>query len=199
MRRAIRLFILRRGGCGRRAKSVLAPTASFHQMTSVRLDTQPLDVSVDGSCINQHDKVVRMAGVGVFFGHENRHNVSMPLAGAKQTNARAELEALTRAIEIANQHYPVRPLTVYSDCSYALLEGQRVLDWTLKKNTAYFLKAASTRTNGDILVRLERAVITRKTTLKFVKVKAHSGDVGNEAANDLAQRAARIASAQRKK
>ena len=162
-------------------------------MTSPKLDSAPLAVHTDGSCINQHDKVARMAGVGVFFGQGNPHNVSLPLLGAKQTNARAELEAMVLALELANKHYPLRPLAVYSDCSYVILEGQRVLDFATKKNTDYFKKDTSRRLNGDILMRLERAVLTRKTSLQFHKVKAHSGNYGNEAANDLAQRAARAA------
>lgn len=145
---------------------------------------EPLIAHTDGSCIFQHDPKRRMAGVGVFFGTGHADNLSEPLLGDQQDSPRAELQGAVRALERARR-YPYRPLTINCDCYYVVLEGRRALG--LER------PIKGTRPNNDLLDRLARLVTTRQARVEFKHVKGHSTDFGNNAANDLAQKAARAA------
>ena len=138
----------------------------------------------DGACKHQADAVRRMAGIGVWFGHEHPHNVSEPLLGDKQTSARAELAAIVRTIEQAEKIDGVLPLTIFSDSSYAVLELNRILH----PRDLKVIKGE--RLNGDLLKALARLVLVRKAPVRVVKVKGHSTDAGNRAADQLASAAA---------
>lgn len=128
-----------------------------------------------------------MAGVGVFFALDHKHNVSEPLAGDKQTSARAELAAVVRALEQAEKIDGTLPLLIRSDNKYAILETNRILR---PKEHAVI---RGERLNGDLLKQLARLLLLRKASVKIEWVKGHSGAEGNESADGLARRAAEAA------
>jgi ribonuclease HI len=150
-----------------------------------------LVVDTDGSCIDQANIVRRMAGIGVFFGHEHKHNVSEPLLGDKQTSARAELAAVVRALEQAEKIDGARPLLIRCDNKYAILETNRILE--PKKHKAIH----GERLNGDLLKQLARLIMLRKAPVTIEWVQGHSGAQGNESADGLARWAAEAAYARR--
>jgi len=134
-------------------------------------------------------------------------NVSEALSGARQTNQRAELTAVQRALELSPRD---RPLTIYSDSSYAIncvtiwFQKWRKNDW----------KTASNKTveNKDLVEKIlslleEREQISNKygsgnggakgrARVEFVWVKGHKDDAGNNAADRLAVAGAREAKEQ---
>ena len=75
-----------------------------------------LTIYTDGSSLRNGAAGAR-AGVGVYFGPGDSKNVSEALSGTRQTNQRAELTAVLRAIDIAPRH---RAITIYTDSRYAI-------------------------------------------------------------------------------
>ena len=55
-------------------------------------------IYTDGSCINNGKKNAK-AGIGVYFGKDDKRNISKRIKG-KQTNNIAELKAILKAIKI---------------------------------------------------------------------------------------------------
>ena len=107
------------------------------------------------------------SGIGVLllFGkHEKEISRHIGIA----TNNIAELEAIkTGLLELKNTDLPVR---VFTDSSYAY--GILVLGWKARKNQA--------------LIRSIKERISKFKDLKFIKVKGHAGNEGNERADLLA-------------
>ncbi|PWW76737.1 ribonuclease H-like protein, partial [Tuber magnatum] len=75
-----------------------------------------LRIYTDGSALH-NGKPSAIAGVGVWFGDKDSRNISEPLPGPRQTNARAELTAILRAINVAPMH---REVAIYTDSEYAI-------------------------------------------------------------------------------
>lgn len=111
-------------------------------------------------------------------------NVSEPLKGSRQTNQRAELTAILRAIDIAPRH---RDVTIYTDSRYAIdcvtvwFVNWRRNNWMTKDN-----KPVENRDLVEaILVKIEERNELKVKTL-FQWIKGHNRDPGNEAADQLA-------------
>lgn len=111
-------------------------------------------------------------------------NVSEALKGSKQTNQRAELTAISRALDIAPRH---RDVTIYTDSMYAI---NSVTEWyrNWEKN-GYLNSSRKPVENKDIVIDIrekieERETLQRKTL--FVWVKGHSNNPGNIEADKLA-------------
>ncbi|TPX57089.1 hypothetical protein SpCBS45565_g08270 [Spizellomyces sp. 'palustris'] len=145
------------------------------------LDTLPvLPIYTDGSCLSNGSERAR-AGYGIYFGPSHPFNTSARLPGPIQTNNRAELLAVIRAIEIAppNMH-----LVVHSDSMYMKqgieqwMTGWKKRRWKTFKGTDVL--------NKDLWVRLEEARegYRGRVTLKYVR--GHAGVLGNEQADRLA-------------
>jgi ribonuclease HI len=83
-------------------------TISSPRQISLQSTTVPIGytgsttvVYTDGSCLsNGKGDGVAVAGIGVFFGDGDVRNLAEPLAGARQTNQRAEITAAIRALEL---------------------------------------------------------------------------------------------------
>ena len=140
-------------------------------------------------------------------------NVSEALQGARQTNQRAELMAILRALELSPRD---RPITIYSDSSYAI---NCVTKWYQKWRDNGWLNAAKKPVeNKDLVEKVlgmleERERISKKyargrsdgiagdrvgsskgrSRVEFVWVKGHKDDPGNIAADGLAVAGAREA------
>ncbi|KAK4542734.1 hypothetical protein LTR36_006306 [Oleoguttula mirabilis] len=76
----------------------------------------PIRIYTDGSSLanGQHNAI---GGVGVYFGPGDKRNISEALAGSRQTNQRAELTAIARALEVAPRD---RKIILLSDSNYAI-------------------------------------------------------------------------------
>jgi hypothetical protein len=71
-------------------------------------------IYTDGAC-SSNGQAKAYAGYGVYFGENHPLNISEPLIGPIQTNNRAEMMAVIRALEI----YPFEGrVIVYSDSKY---------------------------------------------------------------------------------
>lgn len=139
--------------------------------TSVTQQPLPIqivtEVYTDGGCRDNGTLYAR-AGVGVYFG-ENRRNISIPLPGKKQSNNRAELLAAILGVIGVDDH---AKSVVYTDSKYVIDAFQGPVP-------------KSTTANRDLIIILMAAKDMRPNT-KLVHVKAHNGNVGNEAADKLA-------------
>ncbi|OQE26508.1 hypothetical protein PENSTE_c005G04028 [Penicillium steckii] len=142
-----------------------------------------LRIYTDGSSL-RNGTALASAGVGVFFGPGDSRNVSEPLKGNRQTNQRAELTAILRAIDIAPRH---RDVTVVTDSRYAI---DCVTVWYKNwQRNNWVTKDGKPVENKDlvesILVNIEERKQLKVKTL-FEWVKGHAKDPGNEAADRLA-------------
>ncbi|KAF4556765.1 Caulimovirus viroplasmin-like protein [Elsinoe fawcettii] len=150
-----------------------------------------------------------IAGVGVYFGPGDKRNIAEPLAGPRQTNQRAELTAILRALELSPRD---RPVTILSDSNYAIncvtkwFQNWRSNGWRNSNNKPV--------ENKDLIEKIlqyveererisnmygagddgDEAQETSKTKswkkgrarVHFVWVKGHANEPGNVAADALA-------------
>jgi ribonuclease HI len=111
-------------------------------------------------------------------------NVSEALKGLKQTNQRAELTAILRALDIAPRH---REVTIYTDSMYAI---DCVTNWyrNWRRNNWLNSKGKPVE-NKDLVVEIRDKIEEREGFKKgtfFVWVKGHQDNPGNVAADKLA-------------
>ena len=111
-------------------------------------------------------------------------NVSEALKGSRQTNQRAELTAVSRALDIAPRH---RPVTIYTDSKYAI---DCVENWYIKWRQNGWVNAKGKPVENKDLISDVRERIEEREMLGvatwFVWVKGHASDLGNIAADRLA-------------
>ncbi|KAJ2579480.1 hypothetical protein IWW49_006615, partial [Coemansia sp. RSA 1797] len=123
-----------------------------------------------------------VAGIGVYFGPDDVRNISEPLVGGRQTNQRAELMAIRRAIESVPKSR--KTLCICTDSKYSI----RCLKvWYKKwvKNNWVGSTGASVE-NRDIIEPTLELIRARKGRVSFIHVRGHAGIPGNEAADKLA-------------
>ena len=147
-------------------------------------------IYTDGSAKNNGKRSAR-AGVGVWFGPDDSRNISEPLVGPEQTNNRAELTAILRALE-AMSNRRNEPITIVSDSQYSI---RCVSVWihAWKKNHWKTSKKQDVK-NKDLIVRIDD-LMSRFTHLQYRYVKAHTNkddqhSVGNRWADQLAEEGA---------
>ena len=121
---------------------------------------------------------------------ETRRNVSEGLRGT-QTNNRAELTAILRALDIAPRH---RDVLIYSDSKYSI-DCVTVWFTNWRKNNWQTSKKKNVE-NKDLIESIltkieERNLLRVKTTFEWVR--GHNKNAGNEAADGLASAGARNA------
>lgn len=143
-----------------------------------------LEIWTDGAS-RGNGKAGAVAGVGVFFGKDDPRNISEPLPGMPQTNQRAELSAIMRALQTVpiTQH-----VLIYSDSKYSI---SCVTEWYVG-----WAKNGWKTNTGDVknrdLVQAVRDIIQQRdakgTSTRFQWVKGHSSNAGNVAADELAVR-----------
>ncbi|KAH0542606.1 hypothetical protein FGG08_003014 [Glutinoglossum americanum] len=147
-----------------------------------------LRIYTDGSSLG-NGKYGASAGVGVYFGEDDARNVSEPLAGPRQTNQRAELTAILRAIEIAPLHREVR---IFTDSNYAIA---CVTKWYINwRRNNWRTSLGKPVENQDlveaILSKIEgREQVGVKTAFEWIK--GHAAIEGNVQADMLAVNGAR--------
>ena len=140
-------------------------------------------IYTDGAC-SSNGKTSAKAGYGVWF--DSFNSISIPdiserVHGA-QTNQRAELMAAVSGIK-AVLFAGYKHVTLYTDSTY-VLEG--ATDWVngwMEKD--FHNNRKSPISNQDLwkeILNLKKSI-----TVTYIKVKGHSGDMGNELADELAR------------
>lgn len=146
-------------------------------------------VYTDGACSNNQNSSRAQAGVGVYFGRDHPDNVSRPVAGSRQTNQRAELEAIHDAVETIHQRNDGLKYEIKTDSAYAKNAYDKWGDnwqqnnWTTSKNEPV--------QHRDVIEPTLDRLNDLGDRVKISKVKGHSGNRGNDAADELAVRGAR--------
>ncbi|XPS67853.1 Ribonuclease H [Ascochyta lentis] len=140
-------------------------------------------VYTDGSSLG-NGRTGAVAGVGVYFGPNDKRNVSEPLRGSKQTNQRAELTAIARALD----HVPIdRDILICTDSYYSI---RCITEWSPRwLRNGWKSSAGKDVENRDLVEPIVSRVCEReacKAKTKFQWIKGHANDPGNVAADQLA-------------
>ncbi|KAL8794083.1 MAG: hypothetical protein Q9195_003383 [Heterodermia aff. obscurata] len=153
--------------------------------------TDTLRIHTDGSSLG-NGKAGAFAGIGVYFGPGDERNLSEALPGTRQTNQRAELTAILRALEIIPRN---RDASIITDSKYAI---DCVTSWYINwRKNGWRTAAGKPVENKDLVENIltkteEREKLQARTDFEWIK--GHSSNVGNEAADRLAVNGARKAS-----
>ncbi|KAL1866596.1 hypothetical protein VTK73DRAFT_4652 [Phialemonium thermophilum] len=168
-----------------RKKARLQTNAAAAQPSSSAAASQTgklLRIYTDGSSRgNGYQGAV--AGIGVFFGAGDPRNISERLQGEPQTNQRAELTAILRALQAVPSRQSVNIVT---DSKYAI---QCVTEWYRNWERNGWQSNGGPVKNRDLVEAVRARIDDRDThgaqTL-FTWVKGHALDPGNVAADRLA-------------
>ena len=133
-------------------------------------------VFTDGSCLNNGTKYAS-GGIGVYFGDDDPRNLSEKLNGEKQTNNRAELTAVIRALQETTCSLKICTDSMYVQKGITLwIKKWEHNNWKTSKNTDV--------ENKDLWQLLQYLIKDRDISFQYVK--AHCGIKGNECADLLA-------------
>ncbi|KAI9834466.1 MAG: hypothetical protein M1826_002620 [Phylliscum demangeonii] len=151
---------------------------------------EPIDIFTDGSSL-ANGTGNAIAGVGIYFGPSDPRNTSEPLAGPRQSNNRAELTAISRALEMVARN---QRICINTDSEYSI---NCVTKWCVnwKKNNWTSAKGKPVE-NRDLIEAIIRQVDDRNDVggqTDFRWLKGHATHEGNVAADQLAVDAARKA------
>ncbi|KZF20742.1 ribonuclease H-like protein [Xylona heveae TC161] len=132
-----------------------------------------------------------LAGVGVYFGSGDSRNISEALVGPRQTNQRAELTAILRALEIAPKH---RDVTIFTDSRYSI---DCVTVWYINWRRNNWQTSQKKPVENRDLIEAILSNIEERNALKvqtlFHWLKGHADHEGNIEADKLAVNGARKA------
>ncbi|KAJ4134642.1 hypothetical protein NW768_004238 [Fusarium equiseti] len=174
---------------GAAIEPVAAPTKSEptvspqHTRSATKSNDSLMRIYTDGSS-QGNGKPGARAGLGVFFGPDDERNLAERLPGVPQTNQRAELLAMLRAMELVPETQGIKILT---DSKYSIAcATEWVANW--EKNN-WKNSAKKDVMNQDIirpLVAKKREREAAGAATEFEWVKGHATDPGNIAADRLA-------------
>ncbi|KAL1839989.1 hypothetical protein VTJ49DRAFT_952 [Mycothermus thermophilus] len=139
-------------------------------------------VYTDGSS-RGNGKVGAAAGVGVYFGPNDPRNISERLEGLPQTNQRAELTAILRALESVDLD---QDLEIRTDSKYSI---QCVTEWYINWERNGWRTQGGPVKNLDLVQGVRKKIEEREAHgagTQFIWVKGHATDPGNIAADRLA-------------
>lgn len=137
-------------------------------------------VYTDGGCFDNGRNGAK-AGIGVYWAKDDPDNVSERLMG-RQTNNRAEIHAAVSAVETAKRK-GIRNLVLHTDSQF-LING--ITKWIKKwKKNGWILGTGKPVINKDDFEKLDEEL--DGINVKWVYVKGHSGDKGNDAVDALAK------------
>ncbi|KAI2811334.1 Ribonuclease H1 [Blomia tropicalis] len=162
----------------RKEKIILA------QNHNALMDTTKAEICfTDGGCW-MNGTPEASAGIGVHWPNHPEKDISLPLEG-KQTNIRAEIWAAIVAIRQAHQ-LGIKNLIIYTD-SYFVIKTS--VQWLPKwKQNGWRSLTGGELKNRDDLMMLDQTLSLMKK-IQWRHVVAHSGVVGNEIADRLANKA----------
>lgn len=176
-----------------RFEPIPEPPAKKTKTAPEPIETGPqedvLNIYTDGSSL-ANGKIGSRAGLGVFFGASDPRNLSERLPGEPQTNQRAELMAMLRALEIAPLDQAVQ---IFSDSQYSInCVTQWAVSWERKGwKTATGENVKNQDIIRDVLAKMKQRTAAGANTY-FKWVKGHASDRGNIAADRLAVNGAKM-------
>ncbi|AEO64782.1 822debb2-4017-4d09-98ef-c3911b9844ea [Thermothielavioides terrestris] len=139
-------------------------------------------VYTDGSSLG-NGRNGATAGVGVYFGESDPRNISERLQGEPQTNQRAELTAILRALETVDLS---QDMEIRTDSKYSI---QCVTEWYINWEKNGWKTSTGPVKNQDLVQLIRDRLDARESKggrTQFIWVKGHDTDVGNIAADRLA-------------
>jgi ribonuclease HI len=146
-------------------------------------DAGTVVVYTDGSAI-ANGTPSAAAGIGVFWGENDIRNVAAPLLGPVQTNQRAEMSAVIRALRDSwLMRGTQATLEIRTDSEYTI-KCATVWLATWKKN-GFRTANGKPVMNVDLVKEIDTLISGRR--VKFTHVRGHSGEPGNESADKLAK------------
>ncbi|KAI9003568.1 ribonuclease H-like domain-containing protein [Gaertneriomyces semiglobifer] len=159
-----------------------AEQAVFFKRCHEGMNLPVIEVYTDGACTNNGKGARARAGYGVWYGHNDPRNISAPLPGPLQTNNRAEMTAVIKALQSVPKFMHV---IIHSDSQYMKngiekwIEGWKRTGWISKSSGKPVL-------NKDLWVELDKLRDEYDGAIEFRYVKGHAGIAGNEGADKLA-------------
>ena len=143
-------------------------------------------VYTDGACSN-NGKANPKAGCGVFW--DNGHPLNQAFPASRATNNCGEIEACTKAIQIATQEN-IQKLVIRTDSQFTMNCVQKwMANW---KKKGWKTAEGNPVKNEVELKELDEAMkADPKLKVKWEKVAAHNGIHGNEMADELARQGAK--------
>ncbi|KAJ2308283.1 hypothetical protein IWW55_000531 [Coemansia sp. RSA 2706] len=144
-------------------------------------------IYADGSCVNQ-GTAQASAGIGVYFGPNDARNYSGKIAGPQNSN-RAEIEAIRKALHLLGIYFQSsghRNVVIRTDSAY-VIEAVNLA----KQRARCGSTCGGMDANADVVNDVVKTMATCGYAVTLQKVQAHSGDPGNEKANELAYAAAK--------
>ncbi|KAL8712875.1 MAG: hypothetical protein Q9220_003083 [cf. Caloplaca sp. 1 TL-2023] len=142
-----------------------------------------LRIHTDGSSLG-NGSAGAFAGVGVYFGPADMRNVSETLPGPRQTNQRAELTAILRALEIVPK---TRDVSIITDSKYAI---DCVTVWSVNwRRNGWKTSAGKAVENKDLVENILAKIDERQSLgiqTAFEWIKGHAHHPGNVEADRLA-------------
>lgn len=152
-------------------------------------------VYTDG-CARGNGKIGSYGGIGVWYGDDDSRNISEPLFGTTQTNNRAELTAVVKALEEALKEAKKmdRKVVIRTDSDYTIRSvTEYYLTW---ERNGYKTSSGQEVKNVDLIKAILelRKDINRQlgcdNGVVFEHIPGHSGVLGNEMADQLANEGA---------
>ncbi|QPG77293.1 hypothetical protein FOA43_004701 [Brettanomyces nanus] len=154
-------------------------------------------IYTDGASKNNQSQGKSIAGYGVYYGDNDSRNTAAPLEGSRQTNQRAELTAISKAMDGILEDNSDTKYGITTDSKYSL---GCMGDWGEKWRTNGFRSSNGKPVeNRDIiepaLEKLDQ--VNQKYqekgwgNLEFNHVRGHVGVEGNEKADQLANEGCR--------
>ncbi|CAG8815682.1 6615_t:CDS:1, partial [Racocetra persica] len=117
------------------------------------------------------------------FADNDNQNLSERLLGSKQTNNRAKIYAVIRALEICENK--TKPLEIMTDSKYVI---SIIEDWIERwKKNGYMSYNNKSIKNQELIKRLKKLIDNRIGIVKLVHVRGHLGNYGNKQADRLAK------------
>ncbi|KAI4599219.1 hypothetical protein KJ359_002178 [Pestalotiopsis sp. 9143b] len=173
---------------------VVVEPPSKRTKTSSRLNKtiadSVLNIYTDGSS-RGNGKVGATAGVGVFFGVNDPRNIAERLEGEPQTNQRAELTAILRALQKVSVDQDIQ---IHTDSKYSL---NCITEWYRGWVTKGWKTQGGEEVKNRDLIQSIRAKIDDRdasgTRTLFQWVRGHGTTTGNVEADKLAVRGAGFA------
>lgn len=146
-----------------------------------------VNIWTDGSCLNNGNQNAA-SGIGIYYGDSDKRNYSSALKSGRVTNNKAELIAILYALIMDFGEHDV---LVYTDSLYSI---KCITEYAFKWQANGWMTAKGTPVESSAVIKYILKLIQSRRACgvqtRFVHVKGHSTDVGNNAADTLARNGA---------